>query len=186
MGTRETEQARGEQRSQITRRQSLQLAGGGMLGLNGVPLLNATDRTEIVVTEDQDGPVRTERVPTEWWERNLKAREVAEQLSKRFRNVNSVDCVARTSGPKEINNHHIPIINVEVRRDATHPVVPDAINGIRVQTTTAKETQLLNCSGTICVNNNSYDPVPGGVAMGQNNGCVGTCSLEVHKDGDAG
>lgn len=147
----------------IDRRTVLQTVGGSLstIGLTGV--VSGDDNTvEIVTVKQGDRPVKTEKVPQNWWEHVEAARAVQDRLENEYRINDQVQSVRIGLGTDTISDFQERRIVVRADDPQAVSSLPNHLDGIPIDVEESKDLEL---HASYC-DTSDEDPIPGGSAFG--------------------
>lgn len=160
-----------------TRRGVLKKLGAGALLPFG-NLANKQAKTEkLPELMNQNGVVKWMEVPKQWANQKRRAVTVSDNLSQRFSNNPGVVEVGLIAAPEEYGGKRGLQVELGIDSDKLETELPNNVDGVPVITTERKEAPV-----DVCVNN-SYDNLPGGVAIWNGNGERGTSGWKVEYNG---
>lgn len=171
--------------SSTTRRSYLGKVGGtigiGAIGFTGLGAASEGDTTEIVTVRNGDGPVKTEQVPTDWYERELRAREGSRQLKEQYLDEKDIVLVGIIAGEKEIQGLRVSDLRVGIKGSSTEADVPAEVNGIPVKVETNIKPPTPRCY------EKDFETTPAGAGVlgetGQGDYQGGTATCRAIKNG---
>lgn len=169
------------------RRDFLRTAGAGAFGLFSLPssvqaLQSGSAKVQIPIHQSGDEIVRHKEVRSDWWNYNLRARAVHEELMDRFLSRPEVAEVERSASEEKHDhfNRFKQQINVYVQKDAVGSTfasrIPSTVDGIPVTVKEAAEY----------VDTATDDPTDGYIHGGEQGGALdneATVTCQVNYNG---
>jgi hypothetical protein len=160
-----------------TRRGVLKKLGAGAF----LPLSSlANKQTEIEKLPDlmnQEGVVKWLEVPKQWAEQKRQAVTVCDNLAQRFSDEPGVVETGLIAAPEEYGGKRGLQVEIVVDSDQLKTEIPDHVDGVQVVTDERNEPL-----APLCVNE-TYDNLPGGVAIWDGDGFRGTSGWKVEYNG---
>lgn len=157
----------------VSRRSVLNKASAlsGLVLTSGVVAGENEDSGTTVITTVAAGatPKQTKTVSEKWWDQRRRARQVVFDLKQQYSDSEGIVDVALINHTKKINGRKTGQAIVYLHPEkGTDEDIPEKSNGVHVRQD-EQEIEEPNC------NKGSFDPVPGGVAVDENDNS-GSCT----------
>ena len=172
--------------SRVSRRATLELAGGAIsLGAVRTVSGRTTGETRTIVTHRaREKPAKKKEVPIKWYDHIQAAKKAKSNLINRFQNNSAVIAGGLTASNNYYDGKRGFAISIEVEEDASvRDRIPESVDGIPViirSPIDAVESD--GCDElNACVNEDVYNPTPGGVTF---DGATAGSSFYVDDNGD--
>lgn len=142
------------------------------------------ESNEVIITTVAAGdqPVLQKKVPADWWAYETKVDEVHDKLSQEFSESPDIKGIGIRTTKEKISGRKASEITFQVDEDGTTAKIPDQVEGINIEA-----VDEINRPPQAC-NLNTFDPLPGGVVMGQEKDTCewggGSTGCEVRRDGN--
>lgn len=181
-----------ESKHKINRRDVLKSVGVSTFALatqSRIGTVRAEETTEIPIIKMRDKYVWKE-VPEDWWEHEERAKDAKAKLEEKFNLEKNpaIDGVGFGRQNERRSGYYKSNLVVYFSRDSRpeeRPNIPDSVDGV---STTSTETKygVPNgvCDDGVTCYDDPYDPMPGGVQVGDGSGSVGTATCQVRKNYD--
>lgn len=169
------------QANQTTRRNVLKATSLGAITLwTGATTGTASsdDTVKITTVKSGNDPILRERVPRDWWNHELVARQVKEQLQEQYGDNPAVQGVSVGAVSERISGFFAGSVNVTLDPDVpTTLSLPDSVDGVPVQKKHQRKEPGHACYG------GPYTSIPGGAEITAD-GSLFSAGYRVSKGGD--
>lgn len=170
-----------------TRRETLKAIGTGSVAIGGsgflvdtVGAIQSDETVTITTVKVGDEPFIQKEVPANWWAYEERAERVKKQLRTRYQDVPTIEGVGLGTSNHTISGRKKSTVTVQVNPETgTNATIPDTVEDVPVEVTDAARPEPEDCFESDICYTDSYDPVPGGVQIGNGMGAVGTATCPV-------
>ena len=167
-----------ERESVTTRRRSLLRTAGVALSVGGGCLGRLTRKRRVPVLTSDGTTVRSERVSRTWYRHVREVRRARRALGSEFLDERGVDAIRVVRSDDRYGGRRGLEVTVELSRPIS--LIPSELQGITVATEAALPRGL-----SACFNEESFNPVPGGVVVQPvADGRFGTACCRAVVDGE--
>lgn len=171
--------------TRTSRRKTLKALGAGSASIAGAGLFAAPtgasrsdDTVTITTVKVGDEPRVRKEVPADWWEYEERAERVKAQLQSQYRDDPAIEGVGLATTNEVISDRNKSSVTVQVAPEkSTNANIPSAVGDVPVEVVDALRPEPDTCY------TGDYDPVPGGVQVGDGTGVVASATCPVTDSG---